>query len=187
MPKRKLIREYARHRADRGLPGGTHQAVREAIQAGRISVDGNGAIVDFERADAEWAASTRDEHVPHSVRPPDGEYQSETAPATLESRADALRRRAIAEAELKELELARMKGRFCLATAVERGVETVFIQCRTRLLAIPSRARQTLPHLTLKDLGTLEDLIREALEELSGTKASEIRDSAKREAQHGNA
>jgi phage terminase Nu1 subunit (DNA packaging protein) len=43
---------------------------------------------------------------------------------------------------------------------------SVFTACKTRLLAIPSRARQALPHLVAADLGVLEALIREALEDL---------------------
>lgn len=51
------LRAYARHRKDRGLPGGSDTAVRKAIQAGRISKLPDGTI-DPETADAEWSGST---------------------------------------------------------------------------------------------------------------------------------
>jgi phage terminase Nu1 subunit (DNA packaging protein) len=42
------------------------------------------------------------------------------------------------------------------------------VAARTKLLGLPSRAKQRLPHLTPADLATLDRLIREALEELGG-------------------
>ena len=38
---------------------------------------------------------------------------------------------------------------------------------RMKLLGVPSRARSRLPHLTLDDVAVIEELQREALEELS--------------------
>lgn len=51
------IREYARHRAALGLPGGSHTAVRKAIQTDRITAEPDGTI-DIVRADAQWAGQT---------------------------------------------------------------------------------------------------------------------------------
>ncbi len=51
------IREYARSRAERGLPGASHTAVRKAIQSGRITAEADGTV-DPERADAQWAGQT---------------------------------------------------------------------------------------------------------------------------------
>ena len=51
------IREYARSRAERGLPGASHTAVRKAIQSGRITAEPDGTI-DPERVDAQWAGQT---------------------------------------------------------------------------------------------------------------------------------
>lgn len=51
------IREYARSRAERGLPGTSHTAVRKAIQTGRITAEPDGTI-DPDRADAQWAGQT---------------------------------------------------------------------------------------------------------------------------------
>ena len=50
------IRGYAAHRKAKGLPGGTHGAVRKAIETGRVKlVDGK---VDPDQADADWVRKT---------------------------------------------------------------------------------------------------------------------------------
>ena len=41
---------------------------------------------------------------------------------------------------------------------------------RTKLLAIPTRARQRIPHLSLEEVAIVEELIRETLEDLSNGK-----------------
>ncbi|MGY6704898.1 elements of external origin [Roseinatronobacter sp.] len=51
------IRAYAQSRAARGLPGGSHTAVRKAIAAGRVTPEADGTI-DPERADAQWSGQT---------------------------------------------------------------------------------------------------------------------------------
>lgn len=51
------IRAYAASRKERGLPGGSHTAVRKAIATGRITALPDGTI-DPEQADREWGAQT---------------------------------------------------------------------------------------------------------------------------------
>jgi hypothetical protein len=51
-------RGYARHRAERGLPGGTLAAIQRALREGRIATDGDGKI-DPKPADQAWADNTR--------------------------------------------------------------------------------------------------------------------------------
>jgi hypothetical protein len=55
------LNAYAKHRKFLGLQGGNLMAVQKARDSGRISVvqDANGNyVVDFEKADAQWAANT---------------------------------------------------------------------------------------------------------------------------------
>jgi hypothetical protein len=52
------LRGYARSRRQRGLPGGTVEAVRKAVASGRISLTAAGKI-DPGRADADWAVNSR--------------------------------------------------------------------------------------------------------------------------------
>lgn len=42
-----------------------------------------------------------------------------------------------------------------------------FVVVRTKLLGVPSRLRQRCPHLSRDDTNAVDDLIREALEELA--------------------
>ncbi len=48
---------YARYRKERNLPGGTHQAVKKALERGRIYKNKYG-LIDPRQADAEWEANT---------------------------------------------------------------------------------------------------------------------------------
>jgi hypothetical protein len=52
------LRGYARHRREKGLPGGSPSAVCKALKAGRISANVHGKI-DTDLADSAWAANTR--------------------------------------------------------------------------------------------------------------------------------
>lgn len=70
-------------------------------------------------------------------------------------------------AKKKRLEYLQVAGKLVPAADVEREVTDMIVACKTRLLAVPSRAKQALPHLTLDDLAMLESVVREALEELA--------------------
>ncbi len=52
------LRAYARHRRSKGLAGGSHEAVRRAIESGRITPPDSRGWLSFERADAEWGERT---------------------------------------------------------------------------------------------------------------------------------
>jgi hypothetical protein len=51
-------RAYARHRAEKGLPGGTLAATQRALREGRVKAEANGKI-NPELADQMWANNTR--------------------------------------------------------------------------------------------------------------------------------
>ncbi|WP_382155400.1 hypothetical protein [Hydrogenophaga sp. ANAO-22] len=51
--------EYARSRKDRGLPGGSREAVRKAVEEQRISAFGPDKLIDLQLADRQWARNTR--------------------------------------------------------------------------------------------------------------------------------
>jgi len=51
--------EYARSRKDRGLPGGSREAVRKAVDEKRISAFGPDKLIDQQLADSQWARNTR--------------------------------------------------------------------------------------------------------------------------------
>lgn len=142
------LRAYARHR------GCALAAVQKAIDAGRLkaSVGRDGAgrptITNPEVADLEWDATTR-------------------TPVDTPDLQAARARREQALAELAELKLAQARGELVEAAEVERTIVDTFTRCRTKLLGLPARVKQQIPHLSADDVATINALVREALEDLA--------------------
>lgn len=66
-----------------------------------------------------------------------------------------------------ELEYKEKLGELVSAKEVETGQAALFTLIRTKLLALPGKARAGAPHLTLADVAMLDGLTREVLEELA--------------------
>lgn len=165
-PKSKVVglREYARHRKAAGLAGGTLHAVQVAISSGRLkkslTADGK-KIASVDAADAEWSATTQVDRIPLT-----GPTAAGTPPPDLqESRA----RREAAEAALAEIELEEKRRELVPSKDVESKLVNVFAQCKTKLLGVPSRARQRDPALTGQQIELIDSLIREALNDLASS------------------
>jgi len=167
------LREYARSRRARGLAGGSLRAVQEAIESGRLAgaITPDGRIVSIELADAAWTAATYEDRIPitgpaaavsTAVSPPTP-TTPDGPPALALSRA----RREAALAERAELELAERRGKVIDVDQARADVIAAFSLVKTRLLAVPSRARQRDHSLTAPQLELIDELIREALEELA--------------------
>lgn len=156
------LRGYARRR------GCQPSAVHQAITSGRIPAEliergGDGrvkGIKDADAADAAWRANTQANKIPLSGRgaPKNG------APPTL---GEARARLDAAKAELAELELAERQKELVEVREIDARLVGVFGRCKTKLLGVPSRARQQDPGLTVAQLALVDTLIREALEELA--------------------
>jgi len=168
-------------------------AVSRAIARGRLNKSitrddkGRPWVTDVALADLEWAQNTDYTKAPTYVKereaaraealsapaltvaePDDATPEvEELEPATI---SDATARLKSAQADLAELKFKEAAKELVPASVVESRMSNVFAQCRTRLLALPSRARQTLPHLTASDLIALEAIVREALESLAENK-----------------
>lgn len=158
------LRAYARYRKASGLTGGNLSAVQKAIEAERIStvfVDGQRRIADPGVADREWAANTppRGEDIDADGGERDGDVDS---PA---------RREKHWKANTAELTFRQRAGELVKAADVKAKFSEKFSTVRSRVLGVPSRARQRLPHLSHADLAVLDELLREALEELAGVDA----------------
>lgn len=159
-------------------------AVSAAVKDGRLvkSVTrdqyGNPKIADPELADQEWAANTDSAKIPHTViearaaaaamveSGDDDEEQPSALDAELTVTSAAARSKHW-EANLRELKYKQAAKELVNAKEYEGQLADVFSHCRTRLLAIPSRCKQALPHLSNADVVVVEDLVREALEELA--------------------
>jgi hypothetical protein len=72
------------------------------------------------------------------------------------------------KANLAELERKQKEGMLLPTDQVEKVWAEAVTIAKTKLLAVPTRARQRIPHLTLEEVAIVEELVREALEELSG-------------------
>lgn len=132
-------------------------AIRKAIRSGRLaqSIRG-GKIVDVALAAREWREN----------RDPGHDFQS---PSEL----TGVRQREItARATKLEQDVARRAGTLVPAAEVEVRWSARVVAARTKLLGLPSRAKQRMPHLTAADLTELDRLVREALEELGTAQAT---------------
>jgi hypothetical protein len=98
---------------------------------------------------------------PESV--PVGRIGDDELPEYNESR----KRSEFERANLLELERKQKEGLLLPAEQVQKVWANSVAIVKTKLLAVPSRLRQRIPHLTLEEIAIAEDLIRESLEELS--------------------
>lgn len=129
--------EYARSRKNRGLPGGSREAVRKAVEEQRISVFGPDKLIDQQLADSQWARNTRARvgatDASGHVSGPAGDLLSgaadvapaPVAPTTAAPAPDgytaARARTELATAQLTELELARKRAEVRDVADVTRG------------------------------------------------------------------
>ena len=76
-------------------------------------------------------------------------------------------RKEIALATLRELEVQKRQGELVEAAATRREWQDIQRLVRARVLAIPSRVRSQLPHLTAHDVEVIDAEVREALTALA--------------------
>jgi hypothetical protein len=111
---------------------------------------------------------TRSQGKPASVlnRAPDRMPRStgsDDLPDYNESRA----RTEFERANLLELERRQKEGLLIERKVVETTWATIITTSKTKILGIPSRIRQRIPHLTLEEVQLITQLVEETLEELS--------------------
>jgi phage terminase Nu1 subunit (DNA packaging protein) len=80
----------------------------------------------------------------------------------LESRA----KREAAMAELAAIEVLEKRAALVPADEVRAKFAEVIGVARTKLLGVPTRCKQRMPHLTSADVRLIDDIVREALEGL---------------------
>lgn len=182
------LRAYARHR------GVSATAVHRAVKSGRltksvtITAAGRPSINSIELADREWAASTdltkaptavivrAEQQQPPATPPPaegavedePGEELPEGDPNRTPTLSDALAREKHWSAKTKELEYKKRIGELVDARELEMRIVDEYSRCRTKLLGLPRKAKAALPHLSHADVVALDNLVREALEDIAG-------------------
>lgn len=172
------FRAYARHR------GVTLRAVQVAHRSGRLQrsivmVDGTPKIRSAAAADREWDANTDISKLPDALKvarhgrragtrrdrgPRSAPQSDDTQQPDL---SDATIRDKHFRAKLAELKYRERAGQLVDAAEVKAEIIDMITVCRTKLLGLPSKVKQRLPHLTLEDLATLDAIVREALEDLA--------------------
>ena len=163
------IADYARRR------GVSRNAILQAIERGRlreavgVTARGHRTILDPELADAELDRSARyrrPKHAPGTTAATPVRAINPLIDLREERERESLRQAKI-KTEQATIDLARQRGELVRVDDVRREVTDAFAKVRTRLLAIPSRCAQQIPHLEARDVATLESFIREALEALA--------------------
>ena len=152
-------------------------AVTHAIRKGRIvPVQRDGKEwIDGETLREQWAnARSRMRNVNSRVPKPDGVgdigkvsravvRSAEELPDYNESRA----RTEWLKAELMELERAEKEGELVRADEVSKAWGDLVAITRTKMMAVPSKAKQRIPEIPADAFVALEEIVREALEDLA--------------------
>lgn len=151
-------RQFAKH------TGRALSTVQEARTSGRlqrsVSKDAKGRIrIDPVLAAEEWAENTRERVTDDAAG--DGD--------SVASWRAARARREAALATLAEDEVRRTRGELVEVKGVKAAWVTLIVNSRNKLLGIPTRMKQRLPHLSRQDVTVIDDLITEALEDLAGS------------------
>jgi phage terminase Nu1 subunit (DNA packaging protein) len=135
-------------------------------------------IANVELADREWTATTRPrvDHPP--PLPPTAALDAAAAAAELPldvpdynvsraRREAAAARREAALADIAEIEASEKKGELVPTAEAREYVIGKFAVVKTKILGVPTRVAQRLPHLASEVVPAVEELLREALEELA--------------------
>jgi phage terminase Nu1 subunit (DNA packaging protein) len=158
----------------------SHNALLDLIKRGRLTDcvvwDSNGkavAIKGEEELMTEFRAKvqTRRRQSPASVldRSPEKVPRAGSAGDDLPDYNESRARTEFERANLLELERRQKEGLLLPVEQVERVWANAITQAKTKLLGMPSKLRQRIPHLTLEEIAIAEELIRESLEDLAQT------------------
>jgi phage terminase Nu1 subunit (DNA packaging protein) len=164
--------------------GVSNEAVYAAIKSGRLSarecVDGK-IKVDSETMREEWARNTRPRidmgpraagkgKDPQQLRGREERVAAPRITKTNEAIPDYDESRARTEhlkAELLELERKQKEGLLVPAADVEAKWVEIIVMARTKIMGIPTKAKQRIPDLDVDAIGVLDDIVRETLEDLA--------------------
>lgn len=170
--------------------GVTEHAVRSAMRKGRLTVRADGKL-DARLATREWEQNRkrapgpgRPRTAPPVETPQARRARGAKAPAArakpaarekepaaadeeaIESLFEAQTRKEIALADLREMEVQKRRGELLEADEVAREWADVLRRVRAGVLAVTSRIRARLPHLTTEDGAVIDRELRDALASL---------------------
>lgn len=164
------IREYAR------LRGISHQAVRKAIDSGRLInsvVKSQGAskiqLIDSDLADKEWVPGTQEAMATQGTAGPKAGKEDNKVSASYAA-ARALRENYAARIAKLEFEI--KSGKYVDAEEVRQSWLNVSAIARTKISGIPSKAKQRITEMTVEQVQVLEEIVAEVLTEIAETDPS---------------
>ena len=146
--------------------GVTVQAVYGAIKEGRLTpiTDEKGKIwINSDTLMNEWTKNTQFMRVKSPSYRPKPIKETESFPDYNESKA----RTEHLKAEMMEIEKKKLESELVNVQEIEDAWVNIVTVVRTKLLGIPTKAKQRLPDLDTTAIACIDDIIREALEELA--------------------
>jgi phage terminase Nu1 subunit (DNA packaging protein) len=181
------VREYARHR------GVSHTSIRKAILSGRLIAsitydDKKRPVVDRDKADAEWMPGAKEmfnggstesnelkrNQIDHDDLPdadPDDPIERKRIQKETAKRKKELEKAKLdherAKADLAQLEVDEKIGKLVDASQVKSKWVNLANIVRTKIMGIPSKARQRIPEISSEQYVVLEAIVRETLEDLA--------------------
>jgi hypothetical protein len=153
--------------------GVSRQSIYNAIKENRLSVvvDADGTEkIDSNTMREEWAKNTQTRINVGPVRQREKQPRAPRLGKTQESIPDYDESRARTEhlkAELLELERQQKEGLLVKAEEVELKWVEIVTLARTKIMGIPTKAKQRIPDLDTDAVTMLEDIVRETLEDLA--------------------
>ena len=153
--------------------GVSRQSIYNAIKERRLSVvvDADGTEkIDSNTMREEWAKNTQTRINVGPVRQQEKQPRAPRLGKTQESIPDYVESRARTEhlkAELLELERQQKEGLLVKAEEVELKWVEIVTLARTKIMGIPTKAKQRIPDLDTDAVTMLEDIVRETLEDLA--------------------
>jgi phage terminase Nu1 subunit (DNA packaging protein) len=145
-------------------------AVTHAIKKGRIvPVERNGKEwIDGETLREQWGnARSRMRNVNSRVPKPGDVGKVSRAAEDLPDYNESRARTEWLRAELMELERAEKEGELVRADEVSKAWGDLVAITRTKMMAVPSKAKQRIPEIPADAFVALEEIVREALEDLA--------------------
>jgi len=145
----------------------TPQAVYKAINQGRITpvVDNDGKVMlDKDAFEVDWEKTY---HPPSIKKNNYHKPRKKTVELDIPTYEESRARTEYLKAELLEIERKQKEKDLVDSKQVKAAWLQLITLTKTKVLGIPSKAKQRIPDLDVSAMNSLEDIVRESLEEIA--------------------
>ncbi len=158
--------------------GVTVQAVYGAIKEGRLTAmeDSRGKIViNSDTMKDEWTQKSafkrmrKAQEASQSLKQPTKKVRNSKTHESIPEYEESKARTEHLKAELLELDRKQKEQLLVSAAEVKNSWAQIISLARTKVLGIPSKAKQRIPDLDTSAMTCLEDIVRESLEDLANS------------------